>query len=227
MGDVKVYRQRMNLGRRDILWLCALIAVAVLLSFFLRAQSPMGQDVADNPLALAVRNDRTAPVEDNLSADLTLIVFTDYRCPACRGAHPGMKRAIARDGKVRVVYKDWPIFGPASERAAEVALASDLQNIYPSVHDQLMTGPANTDISLRHAVGLAGGDWQRLIADLNRNKVRIAEQVEQTKLQAFQLGLNGTPGYLIGPLLVRGALSEREFTQAFKQARKGQISAGP
>lgn len=221
MDDAKVYQLRMNLSRRDLFWLCALIAVAALLSLFLRVESPMGQDVTDNALALAVRNDRTAPVENNLASDLTLIVFTDYRCPACRGAHSGMKRAVAKDGKVKIVYKDWPVFGAASERAAEVALASHFQNIYPRVHEQLMTGPANTDISLRQAVELAGGDWQRLIEDLDRNEVRIAEQVERTKLQAFQLGLNGTPGYLIGPLLVRGALSEREFTQAFKQARKG------
>jgi protein-disulfide isomerase len=36
---------------------------------------------------------------------------------------PALEEAVQRDGKVRVIYKDWPIFGPPSERAASVALA--------------------------------------------------------------------------------------------------------
>jgi protein-disulfide isomerase len=38
--------------------------------------------------------------------------------------------------------------------------------------------------------------------------------------QAFALGLGGTPGYLIGSILVRGALREAEFTRAFTEARE-------
>ncbi len=131
-----------------------------------------------------------------------------------------MKRAVAKDGKVRVVYKDWPIFGPASERAAEVAIASDFQHIYPLVHDRLMTGRVDGDVALRAAVELSGGDWRQLQRDLARNKTVIDAQLGRIRLQAFQLGLGGTPGYLIGPILVRGAMSEREFTRIFKQARE-------
>lgn len=210
----------MGLNRKDILWLCAVIAIAALFSWLLRAQRPVGENVSDNPLALAVREDRTSPVEGGAAADITLIVFTDYRCPACRAAYPGMKRAVARDGKVRIVYKDWPVFGEVSERAAEVAIASDLQHIYPLVHDRLMTGPANSDDALKAAVERSGGNWHRLQSDLAINKANIAAQIGRVRMQAFQLRLGGTPGYLIGPILVRGALKEGEFRRAFKEARK-------
>lgn len=210
----------MGLNRKDILWLCAVIAIAALFSWLLRAQRPVGENVSDNPLALAVRDDRTSPVEGGAAADITLIVFTDYRCPACRAAYPGMKRAVARDGKVRIVYKDWPVFGEVSERAAEVAIASDLQHIYPLVHDRLMTGPANSDDALKAAVERSGGNWHRLQSDLAINKANIAAQIGRVRMQAFQLRLGGTPGYLIGPILVRGALKEGEFRRAFKEARK-------
>lgn len=210
----------MSLSRKDSVWLGAVIAIAILFSWLLRTQAPLGDDVSGNALALAVRNDHSSPAEGGPAADLTLILFSDYRCPACRPAHSAMKRAVARDGKVRIVYKDWPIFGPASERAAQVAIASDFQDIYPLVHDRLMTGRVDGDDALKAAVKGSGGDWGRLRRDLTNRRSEIAAQLANNRMQAVQLGLGGTPGYLIGPILIRGALSESEFRRVFKQARK-------
>lgn len=209
----------MNLTRSDILQLCAIVATAALLSLLFRAAVPIGQNVADNALARAVREDRSSPTEETPSADLTLIVFTDYRCPACRGAHPAMRRAVLKDGAVRIVYKDWPIFGSASTRAAEVAIASSFQKIYPLVHEQLMTGSVDSEDALQAAVERAGGDWLRLKSDLRTNQTEITAQIARNRMQAFELGLPGTPGYLVGPILVRGALTEAEFTRLFRDAR--------
>lgn len=209
----------MKLTRREWLQLGAVIAVSGWLGLLLQTDRPLGQDVSSNALALAIRADGSSPTGENGAADLTLIVFTDYRCPACRGAHREMKRAIAADGKVRVVYKDWPIFGERSERAAQVAIASDLQGIYPLLHDLLMTGPMEDDDALRKAVKSAGGDWTLLERDLVRKRSDISAQLERHKRQAFEMGFRGTPGYLIGPMLVRGGLTERQFTRVFQQAR--------
>ena len=210
----------MDLSRKEILQLLAVIAVAALLRMLLQTRRPLGENVGGNALALAVRNDRSSPADGPSTADLTLIVFTDSRCPACRAAYPAMTRAIARDRKVHIVYKDWPVFGEASERAAAVAIASDFQDIYPLVHDRLMTGRADSDAALRAAVEGAGGNWRTLQRDLSANRARIDAAIERNTMQAFGLGLGGTPGYLIGPILIRGALTEAEFTRAFKQARE-------
>jgi protein-disulfide isomerase len=131
-----------------------------------------------------------------------------------------MHRAVAKDGKLRVVYKDWPIFGIQSERAAATALASASQNIYPQVHDRLMTGPAETEEDLKLAIRQSGGDWRRLRRDMAHGKLRIHSQLTRNSRQAFELGLQGTPGYLVGPILVRGVLTEREFLRVFEDARK-------
>ncbi len=122
---------------------------------------------------------------------------------------------------MRIVYKDWPIFGSASERAAEVAVASDSQHIYPLVHDRLMTGDVGNEDDLKVAVERAGGDWPLLQRYLTTNRTHISEQIGRNRMQAFKLGLKGTPAYLIGPILVRGALKEDEFTRVFRQARQG------
>jgi len=210
----------MRLMRNEVLQLCAVVAVAIGVMLLLRNSRPLGQDVADNALARAIREERLSPSAGQATADLTLIVFTDYRCPACRKAHPAMRKAVENDGNLRVVYKDWPIFGDRSERAARIALASASQNIYPQVHDRLMTGPAATDEDLKLAVQQSGGDWPRVLSDLAHRRMQIEAQLTYNKKQAFELGLPGTPGYLIGSILIRGAMTEREFLRAFQEARK-------
>ena len=111
---------------------------------------------------------------------------------------------MERDGNVRVAYKDWPIFGERSVRAAEVALAAERQGIYPSVHRALMRAPRIDDAATRDAVEEAGGSWKQIERDLVEYQPEIAGQLEKYRLHAFTLGLKGTPGYLVGPLPGRG-----------------------
>lgn len=168
---------------------------------------------------MQVLQDQASPQTSEGSASLTVVMFTDYQCPACRTAAPALQAAIARDGNVRLVYRDWPIFGEGSVRAARVALAAHRQGIYPSLHDQLMKSGSFDDAALQDAVETAGGDWQRLKADLLAHGTAIENRIAANSWDAFALGLRGTPGYLIGPLLVEGALTEREFVRALEQAR--------
>lgn len=210
----------MTLKRNEVLQLGIVVAASIIATLLLGVSRPLGQDLADNPLARAIRQDHSSPSVGHATSDLTLIVFTDYRCPACRKAHPAMQRAVTRDGNLRVVYKDWPIFGVRSERAAAIALASTSQNIYAQVHDRLMTGPTETDEDLRLAVELSGGNWPRALSDLALRRAGIEAQLTHNKRQAFELGLPGTPGYLIGSILVRGAMTEHEFVRVFQKARE-------
>jgi protein-disulfide isomerase len=214
------YAARVIATRNGIPLLLLLVGAALLVTYVLRGQRPVGTVLRDNPLVQEVQRDASSPAGGAAEADLTMVVFADYRCPACRLAHPGMRSAVAADGKVRVVYKDWPVFGALSERAAAVAIASNFQGIYPQVHDRLMTGPVRNVADLRSAVEDSGGDWRRLQADLQQRKAEIDDQLARNRLQAFGLGLGGTPGYLIGPVLVRGAITRAEFLRSFREARQ-------
>lgn len=205
--------------KRQLLTLFGLIVAGAAISFLLRNARPLGRYVGDSASAGQILQDQRSPENSLGTADLTIVVFTDYQCPACRKADPAMRAAIAQDGNVRIVYKDWPIFGERSERAAEVALAAHHQGIYPSVHHRLMSSRVLDDPTLRDAVEASGGNWQQIEADLAHHRSSIADQLDRNGLEAFSLGLEGTPGYLIGPFLVKGALGEREFLRAFAQAR--------
>ena len=194
--------------------------IGIIAAIALRAGAPVGTYVGDLPLVSAVRQDGASPVAENEQADVTVIAFTDYRCPICRISHKEMQRAIAKDGRVRIVYKEWPILGQSSRRAARVALAADLQGIYPKVHNALMQSAALDEAALRTAVMQSGGSWERIEHDLRAHQAIIERQLATNNTQAFGLGLGGTPGYLVGQILIRGGATSAEFRRAFAQARE-------
>lgn len=205
--------------RRDLLLILAALLAGTAISWWLREVRPLGEDVSGRALAEQVLQDRRAPSIERAGADLTVVVFTDYQCPACRKAEPALRAAAAKDGKVRIVFRDWPIFGERSVRAARVALAADRQGIYPAVHTALMRAPGFHEPALREAVVRAGGDWQQIEADLAHHGEAIEAALVRSGRDAAGLGIPGTPGYLIGTLLVVGAISERDFRRAFGEAR--------
>jgi len=207
------------LGRRRIIQLIAVVIAGVLVSWFMGSQAPVGQNIGGFGIAREVLRDDGSPLLEARGANLTIVTFTDYQCPACRRAHPQMLAAVQEDGRVRLIYRDWPIFGVVSERAARLALASDYQGIYPAVHDALMRAGSLDDAVVRVAVEQAGGDWARLLADLARHRVAIDAHLARNAAQAQALGLEGTPGYLVGPVLIRGGIDEGAFRRAFAQAR--------
>jgi len=125
------------------------------------------------------------------------------------------------DGDVRIIYKDWPIFGPVSERAARLALASDEQGIYAALHRQLMSGRRiDDDGMLQDVLTDAGGDWKRAMAYMMTHEQTIAARLHANGQDALAIGLAGTPGYLAGSRLVTGAISENSFVELFARARR-------
>ncbi len=210
-----------RLTRRNALALAGVIGGGYAVSAVLRATAPLARDVSGNRIAEAALDDPDSPSGGAPRGALVMAVYTDYRCPACRQAHPTMKAAVREDGDVRVLYKDYPIFGAVSENATELAIASRYQGLYEPLHDRLMTGRASVDTDdIRLAIMAIGGDWLRLERDRKARARDIAKQLGRVANEAFGLGIGGTPAYLIGPMLVNGALDAGEFRRVFRDARK-------
>ena len=208
------------LTRQQIMQLGALVVGGWAASMVLRRTVPIGRDIGKSSALAKILDGQGFPMSGLADASLHLAVFSDYRCPACRRAFPALEEAIRKDADVRVIYKDWPIFGPPSEQAARVALASAEQGIYPAVHRRLMTDSrAIDDGMLRNVVTEAGGDWTRTIAYLTSHDKQISALLRTNGQQALAIGLPGTPGYLAGPVLVIGAIDEADFTRLFARAR--------
>lgn len=176
----------------------------------------------------AILADDGSPQDGPDDATLRLAVFSDYRCPACRRAFPELEEALARDGGVRVVHKDWPIFGAPSERAARIAIAAAQQGLYPAVHRRLMTDARAIDEAmLRDTVTAAGGDWQQATRWLADHDDIVSARLQRNGRQALSIGLTGTPGYLAGRLAVLGAIEAGDFLDLFARARDARRPATP
>lgn len=209
------------LSRRELLQLGGVAAVGWGVAQFFQRAAPIGRDASTNSTARKLLRDRDSPRFDNVAADLTVVVFADYQCPACKLTAPALEAAVQRDGRVRVIYKDWPILGPLSDHAARVAIAAARQGIYPIVHRNLMQERRRLDDTILKAnVEAAGGNWSMLVRDLDAHRQAIEQSIARTSADAFALGLEGTPAYLVGTVLVAGAMDEAAFVAAFAKARR-------
>jgi protein-disulfide isomerase len=130
-----------------------------------------------------------------------------------------MMAALEADGGVALKFLDWPIFGADSRAAALVAQAADAQGLTAAVHAALMRGPRADAARAEAALVAAGGDLDALRGTLADETPRLMARLSRYAFHAFSLGLSGTPGHLIGPLLLPGAQDERGFRRAFDRAR--------
>lgn len=210
---------RRGLTRREGLGLAGIAIGALGLGQYLRQGQPLGRDVSDIMDVGALHDAPGFPVEGPVGARVTMLVFSDYACGVCRRVEPWWRAAMREAGDVRVVHRDWPILGPASLRAAQVALAAGRQGLYAPVHQMLMRTGRHDEGALREAVGAAGGDWARLEDDLAKDAAAIDRLLARTAQDALQLGFRGTPSFLIGPIRIEGGASERQFADAIDRAR--------
>lgn len=210
-----------TLTRRETLSLAGVAMAGAAASIVLQRTAPLGRDVSDNAAAKSILEDNDWPSFGPKDANLTVVTFTDYRCPACLYAAPRLDEAVEKDGRVRLLYRDWPIFGAQSEEAARVAIATHLQGRYVAMHKALMASRSDfTAASIMQIAAGVGIDLQRLGVDLETHASLISQRLSRNRLDAARMRLPGTPGYLIGGLLIVGALQADEFATAFENARK-------
>jgi protein-disulfide isomerase len=165
-------------------------------------------------------NDPTSPVAGNPKGDVTVVEFFDYRCPYCKAVAPDLAKAVAADGKVRLIYKEFPILGPESLTAAKAALAAVRQGKYVAFHDKLFAFKGSLDDSAIYAMaGDLGLDVARLKIDMG--KADIKDIIDRSYSLADKLKIQGTPAFVIGDTLIPGAVSFDELMTAFKRARGG------
>jgi len=208
-----------SLTRRPLATLALLIALGAGVAAVLRGIGPDHQAVGRTPVVEKVLADPETPGVGRADAPVTVVVFTDYQCPICRATHPALERLLRADARVRVLFKDWPVLGPASHLAARYALAAQRQGRYREMHAALMASPVPLDeAAIEVAAHKAGADWPRLVADLARDGAAIDAQLDRQGFEAWSLGLKGTPDYLIGTDLYQGGLDDRALAAAVRRA---------
>lgn len=149
--------------------------------------------------------------------DVVLVEFFDYNCPYCRAGFPDMQRLLREDGKLKIVYRDLPVLGPASDEAAMASLSAARQGRYAAFHDALITG--------------ARPSHERTIAVVRQARLNEAETARDMAAPALKaevrknldlaraLGVTGTPTYVVGNRILSGAVGYAELKKAVAEAR--------
>ena len=163
----------------------------------------------------------------NPNGDVTFVEFFDYNCGYCKRAMTDMLTLLKNDPKLKVVLKEFPVLGPGSLEAAQVAVAVNMQDKtgkkYLEFHQKLLSGRGQADKA--HALAVAkdiGLNMPQIEKDLAGPEVKATLQ-ENFKL-AEALGLNGTPSYVIGSDVVIGAVGLPALAEKINNARCGKVT---
>jgi protein-disulfide isomerase len=163
----------------------------------------------------------------NQDGDVTFVEFFDYNCGYCKHAMGDMLTLMKSDTKLRVVLKEFPVLGPGSVEAAQVAIAVRMQDPsgkkYLDFHQKLLGGRGQADRA--HALAAAkeaGLDMTRIEKDMISPEVRTT--IEENMKLAEDMGLNGTPSYVIGKQVVVGAIGLEGLSKKIGEARCGKES---
>ncbi|PZQ56531.1 MAG: DsbA family protein [Novosphingobium pentaromativorans] len=183
------------------------------------AQAPQANDGAG--MLKSLQNDPAMPSVAPAGYDVTIVVFSDYQCPYCRKLHGSLKQLMRQDRKVRIVYRDWPIFGAASVEAARSALAARYQGKHAAFNEALMATSGRLDSqAIQLAAQRAGVDVKRLKSDLVSHKGDIDAALARTARFADLMNLSGTPALVIGSYLLPGAATPEMLGDAVAMVRK-------
>ena len=139
-------------------------------------------------------------------ADVTLVEFFDYNCPGCRHLDPELRKLLANDPKVRLIRKDWPVFGDASTYAAYCSYAAAREGKYAVAHDALIGSKQDLDSrdDVRQVMRAAGFDMQKIDADIAQHEKEYSATLARNVREATALNLRGTPGLIVGNQRLEG-----------------------
>ncbi len=163
----------------------------------------------------------------NPDGDVSMVEFFDYNCGYCKHAMADMLALLKADPKLRVVLKEFPVLGPGSVEAAQVAVAVRMQDAsgkkYLDFHQRLLGGRGQADKARAMAAAKeAGLDMARLEKDINSPEVRAT--LEENFKLAEAMGMNGTPSYVVGNQVVVGAVGLDALKAKIAMARCGKAT---
>lgn len=154
--------------------------------------------------------------------DVVLVEFFDYNCPFCRQSAADVERLLAEDPKLKVVFREYPVLGEASERFARASLAAAIQGTarHRAFYTHVFGQPGQLSPErLAQSIAAAGVDPGRLSADADSEAVEA--ELERNLELGRALGIGGTPSYIVGNRILPGAVGYAQMKAAIAEARGG------
>ena len=189
------------------------------------AEEAAKHEAAIGQNADSIFNSPHGVVLGNKDGDVAFVEFFDYNCGYCKRAMADMLDLLKSDPKLKIVLKEFPVLSEGSVEAAKVAVAVRMQDPkkYLDFHTRLLGGRGPVDkaraLAAAKEVGL---DVARIEKDLANPEVRAT--IEENMKLAEDMGLNGTPSYVIGKQVVVGAVGLEGLKEKIGIARCGKAT---
>lgn len=154
--------------------------------------------------------------------DVTIVEYFDYNCPDCRALDPKVRQLLASDPGVRVIRKDWPVFGDVSAYAAYCTYAAAREGKYQLAHDALISSKQDLDkkADVQDVMRGAGFDMKRIDADIAQHQKEYSAIIARNEQMTEQWKIKGTPGVVINGQVVSGSIDYARLVSLVAQARK-------
>lgn len=150
---------------------------------------------------------------------VTVVEFSDYACGFCRKANGDLNRLLAEDKDVRLVIRQLPILGPDSEIAARTGLAiAKTSNKFSEFHHQIYNSKHLSAEVIVDIVKSLGLNPQEIAKE--SSSPAITQEITRNILLARELGLTGTPAFIIGDKVFSGVADYAALKDAVTKARK-------
>lgn len=167
-------------------------------------------------------SDKKSPQFAPSGYDITIVEFYDYACGYCKKAQSSVEELLKEDKKVRIIFRDFPILGQPSKEMAEISVAVNLiePSSFKKFHDALMTSnERGKDGALKIAKN-TGINMSKLESVLSKDRSKIEKILEDNLALGSAIGINGTPGFVIGEELIPGALDLKALKEKISAVRK-------
>ncbi len=182
----------------------------------------------NKPLLAEIRSDES--FRGNADAPITLIEYSDFECPFCsRGFNTVMELMEKYKGKIRFAYKHLPLsFHPQAMPAAQYYEAIRLQSPEKAwaFHDAIYKNQRalqNGEKFLKEEANKLKVDMAKLAKDVKSDAVQA--RIDADIAEAGKFGFQGTPGFLLNGIPVKGAYPASHFDSLIAELKKrGKIS---
>ena len=169
-------------------------------------------------LLASLKNEKNAAIAGNPEGTITMVEFFDFNCGYCKKAFEEIQKVIKEEKDVKIVFYDMPILGPDSLESSKWALAAKKQDKYFAYHTALMNHQGGKDeATFKKLAEEAGLDAEKLAKD--KADPSIEAEIQTHIKTAQELGIQGTPGFLINEKIFRGYIPYDVIQATLKEER--------
>lgn len=152
------------------------------------------------------------------NAPVTIVEFSDFQCPYCSKAANTVHEVLkAYDGKVRVVFRDYPLpFHKEAGKASEAGLCANEQGKFWEMHDWMFANQSGLAVdNLKAQAGGLGLDTAKFNECLDSGK--FAKTVEANMADGKEAGVTGTPAFFVNGVFLNGAVPMDKFKEVIEK----------